>query len=148
MDRFMEGKTEKDMRLSSLTPFRSLVINFPFTSGWRPVWQKHNLYFFLEQVVFRDRPVDLKEWRLSPFFSHLFQYSVTFMLRIMCLILNLNLSRFDFQPLVLGVLFFTTLSSPSLATIFYLWKFLNTVIELQGNLLFDTLSIISLNYLI
>lgn len=30
-------KTEKDVRLSSLTPSRSLVINFHFTSWRRPV---------------------------------------------------------------------------------------------------------------
>lgn len=121
IDRFMEGKTEKDMRLSSLTPSRSLVINFPFTSGWRPIWQKHILWVLLKQVMYRDRPAlfkDIKEWRLCSFFSHLFQYSITFMLLIMCLILNLNLSRFNFQPLVLGMLFLTRLSSPLLATIF------------------------------
>lgn len=113
----MGSKTEKDMRLSSLTPSRSLVINFPFASVWRPVWQRHNLWFLLKQVMYRDRPSwlkDIKEWRLSPFFSHLFQYSITFMLRIMCLFLNFSLSRFNFQPLVLGMLFFTRSISPSL----------------------------------
>lgn len=132
----------------------SLVINFPFTSGWGPVtwvWQKHNLWFLLKQVLCRDRQAwfkDIKKWRLSPFSGHLFQYSVTLMVRNMCLILNLNLSRFNFQPLVLGMLFFTRLSSPSLATVFCLSEFLNAVIKLQCKLLFATLNIISLNYLL
>lgn len=130
------------MKLSSLTPSRFLVINFPFTSGWRSVtsvWQKHNLWFLLKQVFCRDRQAwfkDIRKWRRSPFSGHLFQYPVTLTVRNMCHILNLNLSRFNFQPLVLGLLFFTRLSSPLLATIFCLWKFLNTVIKLQCNLPF------------